>query len=56
MSRSIVLLDQLNGKLLGPDRSLALFGHKISPRRQLANVRKVLLKLLLGLAFHELSP
>ena len=56
MSRSIMLLDQLNGKLLGPDRSLALFGRKISPRRQLANVRKVLLKLLLGLAFHELSP
>lgn len=51
-----MVLDQLNGKTLRADRGLALFRGKISTRRQLANVRKMLLKLLLGLAFHEVSP
>ena len=53
MSRCIVFLYEPNGKLFGAHDSLLLFTRKIAARRQSANVRKMLLELLLGFALHD---
>jgi len=53
VSRGVVLSQQTNGKALGPCGGILLLGGQAGAYREPADVRQMLLKLILGSAFHS---
>ena len=56
MARRIVLLDQANGETFSSNSCISFIGRKAWACCKSANIRKVLLEIILGLAFHLGSP
>lgn len=56
VSRRIMFPQQTHGEALRPNNRLPLLGRKSNVRGERANIRKVLLQLILGLAFHWSPP
>ena len=56
MARRIVLLDQANRKTFSSNSCISFIGRKAWACCKSPNIRKVLLEIVLGLAFHWGSP